>query len=481
MSASPIVKGLIVPGLPQPLLAPEQNQGWQRLRHAFEAARDEIQATRADLLLIYSTMWPSVIGHQIQARPEPEWVHVDELFHDLGSIPYHFRIDADFAETYCRKAMQRGLHARTVNYHGFPIDTGSVVALKLLNPENRLPACIVSSNVYADRSETVVLGKAAADALRERGKKAVAVSVMTLSNRLFTEFIDPANDRIHSLKDEEWNQKVLEFLGDGRLEDVAQLSREIHKQIRVKKVVNFKPMWWLAAVMGQHNHYDGKVYGYEPVYGAGCAVVSLTPSATGIGDKEYDEEDVEFFHGDRNVLEKDSEPEEPTALAEADKPAGTETEETRPAGPGVAAPQNDVVMASNAPKPVGAYPHARQVGELLYLSGVGPRDPVTDGVSGGPVHDEKGKPLAYDIRAQTRSVIENVKTILAASGSALDRVVDVTVFLIDMERDFAGYNEVYKQYFEAIQPTRTTLAIKALPTPIAIELKVLARAGRGEA
>ncbi len=258
MSAGAI-KGIMVPGLPHPLLAADKNEGWMRIRKAFEAAREEVLACKPDLLMIYSTLWPSVIGHQIQAHPEPEWTHVDELFHELGSIPYKFRMDPEFAEGYCRAARKRSLHARTVAYQGFPIDTGSVVALKLLNPDNAVPACIVSSNIYSDRAETVVLGKAAADALRQQNKRAVAIAVTSLSNRLFTDFIEPSEDRIHSLKDDEWNRKVLEFLGDGRLEDVAQLSREIHKQIRVKKVVNFKPFWWLAAVMGQHNDYQGKV------------------------------------------------------------------------------------------------------------------------------------------------------------------------------------------------------------------------------
>jgi 2-aminophenol/2-amino-5-chlorophenol 1,6-dioxygenase subunit alpha len=298
----PVVKGVIVPGLPQPLLVPEQNEGWMRLRRAMEGLREEIHGCGADLMLIYSTMWPSVIGHQIQADPRPKWVHVDELFHDLGSIPYEFRMDAEFAQGYLEAAQARGLHARTVAYEGFPIDTGSVVALKLMNPDNALPACIVSSNVYADRAETVVLGKAAVDALRASGKKAVVVVVMTLSNRLFTDWIDPKDDRIHSPKDEEWNQKLLEFLGDGRLEDVSQLSREINKQIRVRKVVNFKPMWWLGATMGQHNRYEGQVHAYAPLYGTGGAVVSLTPSVAGVGEKEFDEEDVEVYQGDRGVL-----------------------------------------------------------------------------------------------------------------------------------------------------------------------------------
>ncbi len=296
------LKGLLVPGLPHPLLCPEQNPEWQKIRDGFDAAREEVQSCGADLLFIYSVMWPSVIGHQIQARPEPEWVHVDELFHDLGSIPYKLKVDADFAEAYRQAAADRGLHVRTVNYHGFPVDTGSVVALKLLNPDNTIPAGIVSSNVYSDRAETIVLGKAFRDALAKTGKRAVVVVVSTLSNRLFTDFIEPSEDRIHSLKDDEWNRKMLEFLEDGRLEDVAQLSREIHRQVRVKKVVNFKPMWWLAAALGQHNRYTGKVHAYGPLYGTGAAVVSLTPSGEGVGDKEYDEDDVERYRGDRDVL-----------------------------------------------------------------------------------------------------------------------------------------------------------------------------------
>jgi 2-aminophenol/2-amino-5-chlorophenol 1,6-dioxygenase alpha subunit len=297
-----VVHGIIGSGLPQILLTPEQNDGWMQVRRGYEAARERLEASDADLLIVYSTMWPSVLGHQIQADPEPVWVHVDELFHHLGSIPYRLRIDAGFAEALRGIATERGLHARTVAYHGFPIDTGSIVALKLLNPDNRLPAVILSSNAYADRAETVVFGKAVREAVQQAGRKAAVVAVTSLSNRLFTDWIDPSEDRIHSLKDEEWNQKLLEFLAAGRLEDTAQLSRQIHRQIRVSKVVNFKPMWWLSAVMGQHNRYDGEVHAYAPVYGTGASVVTLVPSAGGFGDKEYDEDDVEVFTGDREVV-----------------------------------------------------------------------------------------------------------------------------------------------------------------------------------
>ena len=258
----------------------------------------------ADILLVYSTTWPSIIGHQIQAHPDPEWVHVDDDFHFLGSMPYKFSMDVEFAEGYRDAAQARGLHARTVAYDGFPIDTGSVVALSLLNPNNRIPACIVSSNMYSNRSETIVLGKAARDTLEAQGKKAVVVIVSSLSNRMFTEHIDPSDDRIHSQKDDDWNRKMLEFFADGRLEDISQLSREIHGQIRVSKVVAYKPAWWMAAVMGQHNNYAGQVHAYEALHGAGGAVISLVPTSHSIGDKEFDEDDVEFYRGDRDVLTK---------------------------------------------------------------------------------------------------------------------------------------------------------------------------------
>lgn len=137
----------------------------------------------------------------------------------------------------------------------------------------------------------------------------------------------------------------------------------------------------------------------------------------------------------------------------------------------------DPIMAKGAPAPVGAYPHARRVGDLLFLSGVGPRQPGTNAIPGGPIKDADGNPRDYDMAAQVRATIENVKTILAASGSSLEHVVDVTSFLIDMDRDFQTYNEVYKEYFGEIQATRTTIAITALPTPIAYEIKVIAVPG----
>lgn len=134
---------------------------------------------------------------------------------------------------------------------------------------------------------------------------------------------------------------------------------------------------------------------------------------------------------------------------------------------------SDVVHAAGAPQPVGAYPHARRVGNLLFLSGVGPRDPRTNAIVGN-VYDTEGRLLSYDIDAQCRAVFANVRAILHASGARWEDLVDVTVYLTDMAHDFAAYNRVYTEYFTTAQPCRTTLGITALPTPIAIELKCVA-------
>ncbi|HEY9131742.1 MAG TPA: Rid family hydrolase [Dyella sp.] len=134
---------------------------------------------------------------------------------------------------------------------------------------------------------------------------------------------------------------------------------------------------------------------------------------------------------------------------------------------------SDVVRTDAAPRPVGAYPHARRVGNLLFLSGVGPRLPGDNSIPGN-VYDADGKLVSYDIEAQCRQVFANVRAVLEASGARWSDLVDVTVFLTDMARDFPVYNRLYAEYFAGVDAARTTLGISALPTPIAIELKCVA-------
>ncbi|MGB1217278.1 MAG: RidA family protein [Saprospiraceae bacterium] len=131
------------------------------------------------------------------------------------------------------------------------------------------------------------------------------------------------------------------------------------------------------------------------------------------------------------------------------------------------------IDAKSAPKPVGLYPHARRVGNLLFLSGIGPRHPETDEVP-GLKQTATGNYVEFDFAAQCHSVFDNVRRVLEDSGAKWTDLVDVTVFLTDMKRDFMTYNKIYAEYFKDAQPCRTTVGIDSLPTPICIELKCMA-------
>ena len=136
-------------------------------------------------------------------------------------------------------------------------------------------------------------------------------------------------------------------------------------------------------------------------------------------------------------------------------------------------PEQSTIHSQKAPEPVGLYPHARKVGNLLFLSGVGPRARNTKKIPGVDL-DVNGNITSYDIAEQCHSVFQNVKSILEESGSSWDKLVDVTVFLTNMKADFPVYNKLWAEYFKDHQPCRTTIEIKSLPTPIAIELKCIA-------
>ncbi len=137
---------------------------------------------------------------------------------------------------------------------------------------------------------------------------------------------------------------------------------------------------------------------------------------------------------------------------------------------------SDNILSPLAPEPVGAYPHARRVGKLLFLSGVGPRERGKQDIPGvkSTSKGSDGSVATYDFEAQCHSVFRNVKIILEEAGATWESLVDVTVYLTDLKRDFAAYNRIYSEYFQKNRPCRTTVGITSLPTPIAIELKCIA-------
>src|SRR5262245_31070393 len=137
---------------------------------------------------------------------------------------------------------------------------------------------------------------------------------------------------------------------------------------------------------------------------------------------------------------------------------------------------NKTFESKRAPEPVGAFPHAKRVGSLLFLSGIGPRKRGSQSIPGVTL-DAQGNVVAYDIETQTRAVFENVRLVLEDAGARWEDIVDVTVFLTDMKKDFPAFNRLYAESFRTNQPTRTTIEVGSLPTPIAVELKVIASIG----
>ena len=134
---------------------------------------------------------------------------------------------------------------------------------------------------------------------------------------------------------------------------------------------------------------------------------------------------------------------------------------------------SESIVTNKAAVPLGVYPHAKRVGNLLFLSGIGSRSAIDNSIPGLRL-DEKGNKIAHDIEAECHTCFANVREILMASGSSWDKIVDVTIFLTDMKNDFPIFNKIYADYFQSVQPTRTTVEVLSLPTPISIELKVIA-------
>ncbi len=435
----------IVPGLPHVLLAPEKSPAWKALNQSYARVREEIANSDAEMILYFSTQWLSVLGYLFQADPNPEWVQVDHNWHELGSMPYKFKIDTDFAKHYAAEVKEMGHYVREVNYRGFPIDTGTIVAQKLLNPDNRLPAAMASCNMYAEKQETLSIGQAGMRAIEKNGKRTVVVLVSSLSARFEVKDIDPRLDKISSLKDDEWNRKILDILAEGRLEDVSEVAREFARQANAD--MGFKGLWWLNGLVGKTNDFQGKVFEYQPVWGTGNALVGFYPKRAirSIPDWVNDEPDL---------------------VERMTKPAQVQKK--------VSVQRDEKVHSKKAPEPVGPYPHARRVGEFIFVSGIGPRKQGTKEIPGVTM-DASGKVIAHDIEVQTHSVIQNIATILEDAGSGLEDVVDVQVFLTNMKSDFQRFNKVYGEYFAKIGPTRTTVEVLSLPTPIAVELKVIAR------
>lgn len=261
-----------LPGLPH-LLRSEKSPAWAKLGEACGKLGELGRAQSPDVIILYSTQWLSVLGTSFQARERLRGVHVDENWYELGDLSYEFRTRPELAGLFARTVREKGFSTRTVDYEGFPIDTGTIVALRYLNPDGKIPVCNVSSWVYASAEASRSIGSAMREACQSAGVRAWFVASSGLSSRFFTSDIDPRMDHLSSESDDKWNQKVLGLWESGDLAGVTSLSSEYAREARVD--MQFNAFHWLSGVL-QETPVTGRVLGYGPLWGTGGAVVDFT-------------------------------------------------------------------------------------------------------------------------------------------------------------------------------------------------------------
>jgi 2-aminophenol/2-amino-5-chlorophenol 1,6-dioxygenase subunit alpha len=269
----PVVSAFLVPGSPLPLLQPAA-LAWGRLAAAMQRAGRALEASRPDAVLLYSTQWMAVLDQQWLTRKRSTGIHVDENWYEFGELPFDVHADTELAHACVAASPRIGVHARGINYEGFPIDTGTIVACALLGIGSvQRPLVVASNNLYHSAETTEKLGAMAAACADEQGKRIAVVGVGGLSGSLFRTEIDPRTDRIASPEDDKWNQRVLQLIESA---DVAQLRRVVPEFAREARAdMGFKHFHWvLGALKGRF--VGARVHGYGPVYGSGAAVVEFT-------------------------------------------------------------------------------------------------------------------------------------------------------------------------------------------------------------
>ncbi len=265
------VSAFLVPGSPLHLLRPD-NPPWRPIVAGFERAARALAMSRPDAILLYSTQWIAVLDALWQARPRLTGTHVDENWHDLGDMPFDIRIDADLANACVDAARAAGISAKSVDYDQFPIDSGTIVATRLLDPEGRFPLVMAANNLYHDAATTMRMGEIAAATARAQNKKVAAVGVGGLSGTVFRESIALDRDRIAADADDVWNRRVLRLLEKG---ETGRLETEIEDYAPEARVdMGFKHFAWIRGAAGGR-FFGARVHGYGPAHGAGAAVVEF--------------------------------------------------------------------------------------------------------------------------------------------------------------------------------------------------------------
>jgi len=266
----PAVAAFLVPGLPHPLLRPD-NLPWGQLASAYKRAGRAMAAAKPETILLYSTQWLAVLDELWQTRPHVTGLHVDENWYEYGDLPFDLRIDTELAHACVAATRQIGVTSKPVNYDGFPIDTGTIVADAFLN-EAKAPIVLCANNIYHDWDTTVRLGRVTARQAEEMGRRYAVVGVGGLSAGMFREEIAIRDDHILDPETDRWNRRVLDLIERGDAGGLKQALPDYAKA--AKPDMGFKHMAFLLGALDEA-FYGARVHGYGPIYGSGAAVVEF--------------------------------------------------------------------------------------------------------------------------------------------------------------------------------------------------------------
>jgi 2-aminophenol/2-amino-5-chlorophenol 1,6-dioxygenase alpha subunit len=259
-----------VPGLPH-VLRPELSPHYKKLAEAMENLGQDFRQKGVNRILYYSTQWLSVLGQSVQTSPHLLGLHVDENWYDIASLKFEFTVDQPMAQGLIKASTQAGLQTRGVDYEGFPVDTGTIVADKLINSRN-IPVGMYSSCVYSDYAETQKIGQLARTVIDSLGGTTAIVAVSGLSGRYFTTEIDHIEDHIRDPKDDEWNKKILALMAAGDWAEVEKLRGDYCAASKVD--MGLKALAFLEGAGLRSSGHKLKTLAYGAVYGTGAGVMA---------------------------------------------------------------------------------------------------------------------------------------------------------------------------------------------------------------
>ncbi len=266
-----IVAALLVPGSPLPQVA-RNNPPWGALADALDTAGKALALAAPDTLVIYSTQWLAVLDELWLTRAHMQGEHVDDNWHEYGALPYDIRIDTALTASIVAATPAVGVRSKGVDYDGFPLDTGTLVANHFLNPQGRAALAVGANNLYHDWHTTEQLGRVAAEQAEILERRVAFIGVGGLSGSFFRDTIDIASDHIASASDDDWNRRMLGWLETGEVEKFRAACPDYAREARVE--MGFKHCAFVMGAIGWRCT-GATVHGYGPLYGAGGAVVEL--------------------------------------------------------------------------------------------------------------------------------------------------------------------------------------------------------------